>query len=189
MNQSINTDSKNSKEPQQKYRLGTVSIKILGGLNRFYRRLTSSAWRPCQPCRPCQPVDLADLSTLSTCRPCQPVDPVNFISLKTLLKCVCFYFNCQNRITYYLKKHPHGTILVLYWTCPQKMYCFFFESVYSRLKSNEQGPLRLNCTSCHRHKTGKEYKQLRRHKVKQHEWKAKRTALSKQMNPRLSKTK
>ena len=37
----INTDSKNSKEPQQKYRLGTVSIKILGGLNRFYRRLTS----------------------------------------------------------------------------------------------------------------------------------------------------
>ena len=40
MNQSINTDSKNSKEPQQKYRLGTVSIKILGGLNRFYRRLT-----------------------------------------------------------------------------------------------------------------------------------------------------
>ena len=41
MNQSINTDSKNSKEPQQKYRHGTVSIKILGGLNRFYRRLTS----------------------------------------------------------------------------------------------------------------------------------------------------
>ena len=41
MNQSINADSKNSKEPQQKYRLGTVSIKILGGLNRFYRRLTS----------------------------------------------------------------------------------------------------------------------------------------------------
>ena len=32
MNQSINTDNKNSKEPQQKYRLGTVSIKILGGL-------------------------------------------------------------------------------------------------------------------------------------------------------------
>ena len=31
MNQSINTDSKNSKEPQQKYRLGTVSTKILGG--------------------------------------------------------------------------------------------------------------------------------------------------------------
>ena len=27
MNQSINTDSKNSKEPQQKYRLVTVSIK------------------------------------------------------------------------------------------------------------------------------------------------------------------
>ena len=26
MNQSISTDSKNSKEPQQKYRLGTVSI-------------------------------------------------------------------------------------------------------------------------------------------------------------------
>ena len=41
MNQTINTDSKNCKEPQQKYRLGTVSIKILGGLNRFYRRLTS----------------------------------------------------------------------------------------------------------------------------------------------------
>ena len=35
MNQSINTDSKNSKEPQQKYRLGTVSIKILGGLTGF----------------------------------------------------------------------------------------------------------------------------------------------------------
>ena len=33
MNQSINTDSKNSKELQQKYRLGTVSIKLLGGLN------------------------------------------------------------------------------------------------------------------------------------------------------------
>ena len=31
MNQSINTDSKNDKEPQQKYRIGTVSIKILGG--------------------------------------------------------------------------------------------------------------------------------------------------------------
>ena len=31
MNQSINTDSKNnSKEPQQTYRLGTVSIKIMG---------------------------------------------------------------------------------------------------------------------------------------------------------------
>ena len=41
MNQSINTDSKNSKEPQQKYRLGMVSIKILGGLNRFYGRPTS----------------------------------------------------------------------------------------------------------------------------------------------------
>ena len=35
MNRSINTDSKNSKEPQQKYRLGTVSIKILGGLNHL----------------------------------------------------------------------------------------------------------------------------------------------------------
>ena len=31
MNQSINTDSKNGKEPQQKYRLGTVSIKYWGG--------------------------------------------------------------------------------------------------------------------------------------------------------------
>ena len=41
MNQSINTDSKNSKEPQQKYRLGTVSIKILGGLNQFYGHPTS----------------------------------------------------------------------------------------------------------------------------------------------------
>ena len=41
MNQSINTDSKNSKEPQQKYRLGTVSIKTPGGPNRFYKRLTS----------------------------------------------------------------------------------------------------------------------------------------------------
>ena len=38
MNQSINTDSKNSKEPQQKYRLGTVSIKILGGLTGFFSR-------------------------------------------------------------------------------------------------------------------------------------------------------
>ena len=41
MNQSINTGSKNSKEPQQKYRLGNFSIKILGGLNRFYGRPTS----------------------------------------------------------------------------------------------------------------------------------------------------
>ena len=41
MNQSINTDSKNSKEPQQKYRLGTVSIKKLGGLNRFYGKTVS----------------------------------------------------------------------------------------------------------------------------------------------------
>ena len=31
----------NIKEPQQKYRLGTVSIKILGGLNRFYGYPTS----------------------------------------------------------------------------------------------------------------------------------------------------
>ena len=31
----------NSKEPQQKYRLGTVSIKILGGLNCFYGIPTS----------------------------------------------------------------------------------------------------------------------------------------------------
>ena len=37
MNQSINTDSKNSKEPQQKYRLGTVSIKILGGLEQKWK--------------------------------------------------------------------------------------------------------------------------------------------------------
>ena len=29
-------------EPQQKYRLGTIrNIKLLAGLNRFYRRLTS----------------------------------------------------------------------------------------------------------------------------------------------------
>ena len=41
MNQSINTDSKNSKERQQKYRLGTVSIKILGGLNQFDGHPTS----------------------------------------------------------------------------------------------------------------------------------------------------
>ena len=41
MNQSINTDSKNSKEPQQKYRPGTVSIKYWGALNRFYGRPTS----------------------------------------------------------------------------------------------------------------------------------------------------
>ena len=46
MNQSINTDSKNSKEPQQKYRLGTVSIKVLGGLNRFYGRPTSPVKLP-----------------------------------------------------------------------------------------------------------------------------------------------
>ena len=44
MNQSINTDSKNSKEPQQKYRLGMVSIKILGGLNRFYGRPISPSF-------------------------------------------------------------------------------------------------------------------------------------------------
>ena len=31
----------NKSEPQQKCRLGTVSKKLLGGLNRFYRRLTS----------------------------------------------------------------------------------------------------------------------------------------------------
>ena len=31
----------NSKELQQKYRLGTVSNKILGGLNRFYGNPTS----------------------------------------------------------------------------------------------------------------------------------------------------
>ena len=38
MNQSINTEARtsNSKEPQQKYRLGTVSIKILGNLNRVF---------------------------------------------------------------------------------------------------------------------------------------------------------
>ena len=47
MNQSINTDSKNSKEPQQKYSLGTVRIKILGGLIRFYRRLTSPSASVC----------------------------------------------------------------------------------------------------------------------------------------------
>ena len=35
MNQSINTDNKNSKEPQQKYRLGTVSIKILGAESKY----------------------------------------------------------------------------------------------------------------------------------------------------------
>ena len=31
----------NNKDPQQKYRFGTVSIKILGGLNRFYGYPTS----------------------------------------------------------------------------------------------------------------------------------------------------
>ena len=31
----------NKSEPQQKCRLGTVSKKLMGGLNRFYRRLTS----------------------------------------------------------------------------------------------------------------------------------------------------
>ena len=34
----------NSKEPQQKYRLGTVSIKILGGINRFYGIPNSRYW-------------------------------------------------------------------------------------------------------------------------------------------------
>ena len=34
----------NSKEPQQKYRLGTVSIKILGGINRFYGIPNSGYW-------------------------------------------------------------------------------------------------------------------------------------------------
>ena len=42
MKQSINTDSKNSKEPQQKYRLGTVSIKILGDGG-----LTCNSWISC----------------------------------------------------------------------------------------------------------------------------------------------
>ena len=59
MNQSINTDSKNSKEPQQKHRPGTASIKILGGSNQvlqapnfalsFYHgskhTVVRSAWR------------------------------------------------------------------------------------------------------------------------------------------------
>ena len=63
MNQSINTDSKNSKEPQQKYRLGTVSIKILGGLKPVLRapnlalsfchgskhKAAWLAWRPSNP--------------------------------------------------------------------------------------------------------------------------------------------
>ena len=40
-NQSRTEGTNNSKVPQQKYRLGTVSIKILGGLNRFYRIPTS----------------------------------------------------------------------------------------------------------------------------------------------------
>ena len=40
MNQSKNTYSK-SKEPQLKYRLGTIRIKILGGLNQFYGYQTS----------------------------------------------------------------------------------------------------------------------------------------------------
>ena len=31
----------NKSEPQQKCRLGTVNKILLGGLNRFYRRLTS----------------------------------------------------------------------------------------------------------------------------------------------------
>ena len=38
MNQSINTDSKNSKEPQKKYHLGMVSIKILGGKQLWPQR-------------------------------------------------------------------------------------------------------------------------------------------------------
>ena len=54
MNQSINTDSKNSKEPQPRYRLGTVSIQILGGLNLKFSicvkerqdRLPTMYWLP-----------------------------------------------------------------------------------------------------------------------------------------------
>ena len=42
MNQSINTDSKNSKEPQQKYRLGTVVLKIVDFLTINYDIVLSS---------------------------------------------------------------------------------------------------------------------------------------------------
>ena len=37
MKHSINTDSKNSKEPQQKYRLGTGQYKNTGGLKPVLR--------------------------------------------------------------------------------------------------------------------------------------------------------
>ena len=51
MNQSINTDSKKSKEPQQKYRLGTVSIKILGEYKFAWVQQTNifcfQIWLPC----------------------------------------------------------------------------------------------------------------------------------------------
>ena len=63
MNQSINTDNKNSKEPQQKYSLGTVSIKILGGLNRFYGRPTHKFPLPDQS-KSYKPMDVSVISRL-----------------------------------------------------------------------------------------------------------------------------
>ena len=56
----------------------------------------------------------------------------------------------------------------------------------TRRKGNDQEPIKFNSTSCPRHQTGKEHKQLRRHKVKQHKRKAKRIAFSQQMATRLS---
>ena len=72
-----------------------------------------------------------------------------------------------------------------------KFQCLTFFSMSSgfrpsRWKGNDREPIQLNSISCPRHQTGKVHKQLRRHKVKQHKRKDKRTAVSQQMATRLS---
>ena len=63
MNQSINTDSKNSKEPQQKYRLGTVSIKILGGFKRVSKICRKGKTSECRSCRETISIDTSFCSS------------------------------------------------------------------------------------------------------------------------------
>ena len=53
--------------------------------------------------------------------------------------------------------------------------------VKSRRKDNIQESIQSHSTSYPKHQTGKEHKQLRRHKVEQHKRKTKMLALSKQM--------
>ena len=65
MNQSINTDSKNSKEPQQKYRLGTVSIKILGGLNHTVSKRYQGTGILKSDCK--QPLRIGIIRALNEC--------------------------------------------------------------------------------------------------------------------------